>query len=139
MTYRFLENISLADVAFEAKGKTLDEMFVSAAEATTETMVKDLKTVKPKVKRNIRLKAESVEKLLFAFLDELVFLKDSKLLLFSKFRIKVSETSLSGEISGEKLDMKKHELLVDVKAITMHMFEVKKEGAFWKARVVLDV
>ncbi len=138
MTYKFLENISLADVAFEAKGKTLEEMFVSAAEATTETMVKDLKTVKPKVKKKIMLKAESVEKLLYAFLEELIFLKDSELLIFSKFKIKVSETSLSGEIFGEKLDMKKHEMLVDVKAVTMHMFEVRKNGK-WKARVVLDV
>ena len=40
---------------------------------------------------------------------------------------------------GEKIDMKKHEMLVDVKAVTMHMFEVKKEKNIWKARVVLDV
>ena len=138
MSYKFLEGISLADVAFEAKGKTLEEMFVSAAEAMTLTMVKDLKTVKPKVTKKISLKAENVEKLLYAFLEELIFLKDSKVMVFSKFKLKVTETSLSGEILGEKLDMKKHEMLVDVKAVTMHMFEVKKNGK-WKARVVLDV
>ncbi|MBI2579344.1 MAG: archease [Candidatus Aenigmarchaeota archaeon] len=138
MTYKFLEGVSLADVAFESKGRTLEEMFVSAAEAMTSTMVKDLRTIKPKVRKKLSLKAENVEKLLYAFLEELIFLKDSKIMVFSKFKLKVTETSLSGEMSGEKLDMKKHEMLVDVKAVTMHMFDVKKNGK-WKARVVLDV
>ncbi|MBI2172601.1 MAG: archease [Candidatus Aenigmarchaeota archaeon] len=138
MSYKFLEGISLADVAFEARGKTLEEMFVSAAEAVTLTMVKDLKTIKPKVRKKLSLKAENVGKLLYAFLEELIFLKDSKVMVFGKFKLKVSETSLSGEILGEKLDMKEHEMLVDVKAVTMHMFEVK-HGKVWKARVVLDV
>lgn len=139
MSYRFLEDISLADVAFEAKGRTLDELFSSCAEATAATMVKDVRSVKQKVVKRISLNAESVDKLLYAFLEELIFLKDAELLLFSGYRLRVTETSLSGEILGEKLDMKKHEMLVDVKAVTMHMFEVKKEGNSWKARVVLDV
>ncbi|MDI6721003.1 MAG: archease [Candidatus Aenigmarchaeota archaeon] len=139
MSYEFLENITLADVAFEASGRTLEEMFSSAAEALTATMVKDIKTVKPKLKKKINFKAENVEKLLYAFLEELIFLKDSELLLFSEYRLKANETSLEGEISGEKLNMKKHELLVDVKAVTMHMFEVKHEKGTWKTRVVLDV
>ena len=138
MSYKFLENISLADVAFEAKGKTLEELFSSCAEATAATMVKDVRSVKQKVVKKISLKAESVDKLLYAFLEELIFLKDAELLLFSGYRLKVTETSLSGEILGEKLDMKKHEMLVDVKAATMHMFEVTHVKE-WKARVVLDV
>lgn len=139
MSYRFLENISLADVAFEAKGKTLGGLFSSCAEATAATMVKDVSSVKPKIAKKLDLKAENAEKLLYAFLEELVFLKDAELLIFSKFRLKVTETSVLGEIMGEKIDMEKHEMLVDVKAVTMHMFEVKKEKNIWKARVVLDV
>ena len=138
MSYKFLEDISLADVAFEAKGKTLDELFASCAEALAATMVKDVRSVKPKITKKMDLKAESVDKLLYAFLEELIFLKDAELLLFSGYRLKVTETSLSGEILGEKLDMKKHEMLVDVKAATMHMFEVTHVKE-WKARVVLDV
>ena len=40
---------------------------------------------------------------------------------------------------GEKLDMKKHVLLTDVKAVTFHMFEAKQENGKWICRVVLDV
>lgn len=142
MSYKYLEDVSIADVAFVAEGKTLDEMFESAGLAVTNTMVKDLNSVKPKVKKTIKLKADNVEKLLFNFLQEFVYWKDKSLLLFSKINVKVNEKegaySLSASLAGDKLDMKKHELLVDVKAVTWHLFEVKKKGK-WKCRVVLDI
>jgi SHS2 domain-containing protein len=40
---------------------------------------------------------------------------------------------------GEPIDLNKHELLVDVKAVTMHLFEVKKLNGEWFARVIVDV
>ena len=138
MPYKFIENVSIADIAFEATGKTVEEMFESAALAVTNTMVKDLKSVKHKVKKKIIVEENNTELLLYKFLDELVFLKDSKKLLFSKFDIKIKDNKLNCIAYGEKLDMKKHELLVDVKAITMHKFSVKKNKV-WKAFVVLDV
>ena len=139
MPYKFFEDVSIADVAFEATGKTMEEMFESAALAVTNTMVKDLKSVKPKVKRTIKIKAENIESLLFNFLQEIIFLKDAKQLLLSKFKIKIiGEKSLQAIVWGEKLDMKKHELLVDVKAVTMHKFEVRHDKK-WVAKVILDI
>jgi len=141
MPYKFLKDVAIADVAFEASGRTLKELFESAGMAVTNTMVKDLKKVRPKVMKTIKLKADTIENLLFNFLQEIVFLKDAKLLLLSKFSVKIDEKkiSLTAKASGEKLDMEKHELLVDVKAVTMHNFEVKKEKNKWVARVILDV
>src|SRR3989338_7699528 len=126
MPYKYLEDVSLADVAFEATGKTLAELIEAAAQAVMNTMVKDLSKIKHKVSREITLKAPNAEKLLFAFLEELVFMKDAELLLFSKFDVGVKEIrgeyALAAVCHGEKIDMKKHELLVDVKAVTMHHF-----------------
>ncbi len=143
MPYKYLEDVSIADIAFEASGKTMDEMFESAGLAVTNTMVKDLKSVKPKTKKTIKMKYHDVDKLLFNFLQEFVFWKDSKQLLFSKMKVKIELKNgtygLTATLLGDKLDMKKHELIVDVKAVTMHLFEVKKEGGLWKCRVVLDI
>ncbi|MBI5176688.1 archease [Candidatus Micrarchaeota archaeon] len=145
MPYKFLEGITVADVAFEASGATENEMFESAAEAVTSTMVKDLKSVKANIPKKLALKAPSLEQLLFDFLQELVFLKDAKLMLYGKYGVKVSQEpnggkfKLAAELKGEKLNPKKHELLVDVKAVTWHEYRVWKEGNRWKARVVLDV
>jgi SHS2 domain-containing protein len=143
MPYKYLEKLSLADVAFEATAKTLAQLIEQAALATTNTMVKDLKSVSPKVTKRLRLRESTAEKLLFSFLEELIYLKDAELLLFSKFEIGVKEGKEGYELAavckGEKLDMKKHELLVDVKAVTMHHYEVKETKKGWFARVILDI
>ena len=143
MPYKFLEDIAIADVAFEASGKNLEKLFESAGLAVTNTMVKDLKSVKQKVTKNIEVKSDTIEMLLFNFLQEIIFYKDAELLLFNKFDIKiVSENKkwkLKAKTSGEKLNMKKHELLVDVKAVSLHNFKVEKNRLGWKADVILDV
>ena len=103
----------------------------------------DLKTVSPRKKKKIKLKAESIDELLYHFLDELIFLKDKDQLLFSAFTLTIQYTAgtykLNGEARGEKLNPKKHSLGSDVKAVTKHLFEVKQEGKMWKAKVLLDI
>lgn len=138
--YKFLDHT--ADVLFEAHGKTLNELFKNAALATQETQT-NLKDIKQKIKRRILLKNESVEMLLFDFLQELIFLKDKDLLLFSKFIVNIKKDNkkfnLSAICYGEKLNIKKHELKVDVKAVTLHQFSVKKIKDNWKARIIVDI
>ncbi|MFH0890295.1 MAG: archease [Candidatus Aenigmatarchaeota archaeon] len=143
MVYRFIEGLSLADVAFEAEGKTLEELFESAALATMNVMVKDLTKIELKKRRKITVSAKEIDKLLFNFLQEIIYVKDAELLIFGKYKIRIRERgdlySLVCSAFGEKRDMEKHELVVDVKAVTYHMFEVKKEKDKWKARVILDI
>ncbi len=139
MSYKFFDHT--ADVLFEAEGKTLSELFEAAGLATEETQV-DLKGVKSKIKKEIVLEKDNIEMLLFDFLQELIFLKDAKLLLFSKIKVSISEgkpNKLKAILQGEKIDPKKHNLKVDVKAVTLHRFEVKKTKAGWFARVILDI
>ncbi len=143
MPFTFLEDIAIADVAFEATGKTLEELLESAALAVTNTMVKSLDSVKHRVEKKFAVEGDSSEKLLFNFLQELIFLKDVELLLFSKFELDVmpkkDKLQLMVKAYGEKLDMKKHELLVDVKAVSMHNFKVEETKDGWIASVILDV
>ena len=140
MNYKFFDHT--ADVLFEAEGKSLDELFEAAGLATEETQV-DLKDVKQKIKKEISLEKDNVEMLLFDFLQELIFLKDAELLLFSKIKVDVKEEKsiyrLKAQLVGEKIDPKKHNLKVDVKAVTLHRFEVKKTKTGWFARVILDI
>ncbi|MEM3030798.1 MAG: archease [Candidatus Micrarchaeia archaeon] len=142
MPFKYLEGFTVADVAFQASGKTLPELFSSAAAATESVMAK-LETIKPRVSRTIRLGRPSLDELLYAFLSELVFLKDAKGLIFSGFKVKIKEERgkwlLEATARGEKLDPQKHALLMDVKAVTMHKFELKRTRAGWTARVILDV
>ena len=143
MPYKFVEDLSVADVAFQASGDSLEEMFQSAALATTNVMVKDLKKIELKKRRKMTVSDKDIEKLLFNFLQEIIYLKDAERLIFGKYTVKIKDRagtySLVCIALGEKVDMAKHELVVDVKAVTYHLFEVKKEGEKWKAQVILDI
>ncbi len=139
--YRYLEDVATADLAFEAEADSLEQLFEEGAKALTDAMV-DIKGVKPRNKKIVRLVENSIERLFYNWLEELVFMKDAELMLFSKYEIRITEKEgkyhLEAEMFGEKLKQK-HEQKIDVKAITLHMFEVKKKGENWFARVVVDI
>ncbi len=138
--YTYLEHT--ADVLFVAEAPDLAELFNQCALAVEQSMV-EVKKVVPKKKAIIKLENASLDYLLFDFLNELLIYKDSEQLMFSKFETKVEEKEgkykLNCTAFGEKLDVKKHQAKVDIKAITMHLFEVKKTASGWKAQVLVDI
>jgi SHS2 domain-containing protein len=142
MTFKILEDLATADVAFEATGKTVEEMIKSSALALTSVMAK-LDTIVPDTKKNVDISEKDVETLLVRFLNEIIFLKDSDLLLFSKYNINVkkegSKYKLKAVLHGQKIDMEKQIMGVDVKAVTYHMLKVEQFKDKWKARIILDI
>jgi SHS2 domain-containing protein len=143
MPYKFLEDLSIADAAFEATGSTLKEVFESSALAVTNTMIRNTESIEQKVKKEIKVESDTVEMLLFNFLQELVFYKDAEQLVFSKFDVDITpkgkKWKLSATAYGEKLDRERHQWVVDVKAVTLHHFELKETASGWRAQVILDI
>ncbi|MFH1395865.1 MAG: archease [archaeon] len=153
-TRKYLEHT--ADILFQAEAETLPELFEQCALAVEESQV-DVENFKPKEKVIITGENNKIDLLLFDFLDDLLMYKDSELLMFCKFDIKIeekiSESEECGENNcegktiyhltctayGEKIDHEKHDRKVDIKAITLHLFEVKKVEGGWKAKVLLDI
>ena len=140
MPYKFLPDVALADIAFEADASTVNGLFEGCAAAVSEIMV-DPKTLGRNTVRKFSLKSESLDRLLYDFLTELIVVKDVDSLLFREFEVEVSPdgTALTAVAKGEPIDRVKHALRNDVKAVTMHMFGVRHEGGRWKATVVLDI
>jgi SHS2 domain-containing protein len=138
--YRFLPDVALADIAFEADAQTINGLFEECAVAMSAIMV-DPKTLGQKTVRKFSVKSESLDRLLYDFLTDLIIVKDVDSLLFREFKVNVSPDgrSLSAVAKGEPIDREKHKLRNDVKAVTMHMFGVRHEGKRWKAKVVLDI
>ena len=143
MPYRYIPDIAIADVAFEAWGSTLEELFIAAAEATMNVMVADLATVAELLARAIRVEDTEVDMLLFQLLQELIFFKDAEKLLLRVKKIEIQRIdglyALEAEARGEELDPARHDLVVDVKAVTLHRFRVEKTAGGWEATVILDV
>ncbi|MBT4209085.1 archease [Candidatus Woesearchaeota archaeon] len=141
-SYKFLEDIAIADVAFEAKGDSLEEVFIAAAEAVFETNA-EIKTVGDSFTHEFKLENKDLEKLFYDFLEEIVYIKDKDGVVFSKSEVKIEEIEgvfkLNSKFYGEKINQEKHELNVDVKAITLHEFSLKKEGNNYVAKVIVDI
>jgi SHS2 domain-containing protein len=143
MPYRYLEDIAKSDVAFEASGETMEELFAAASDATMNVMVEDLNTISEHEHRSIQVEADSLDMLLFDFLQELIFYEDAERLLLRVPQVHVERRNklylLMADAYGEELRPDKHELVVDVKAVTLHRFQVKETPQGWEASVILDI
>ena len=135
-----LPKVALADVAFRAAAPSPSSLFEVCAGALTDVMV-DRRSLRLGVARELDLKAEDMDGLLYDFLTQLIIMKDVDSLLFKRFAVKVTRDgrSLSCRLEGEPIDRERHDLRNDVKAVTMYMFGVKKKGERWTATVVLDI
>ena len=139
--FRFLPNVALADIAFAATANSLGELFESCAAALTTVMV-DRRTLQAKVTREIELEAEDSEGLLYDFLTQLIIVKDVDSLLFKRFNVEVSKDGkrLRCKMTGEPIDRERQILRNDVKAVTMHMFGIRRgPSGSWDATIVLDI
>ena len=143
MPYRYLDDIATADAAFEAWGETIEAMFSAAVDATVNVMVSELETIAPIEHRTLEVAAEELDMLLFALLQEIIFYKDAEQLLLRVADIHIKEKDgrllLTAEASGEALQPEKHDLIVDVKAVTLHRFKVEETPRGWEAFVILDI
>ena len=141
-SFRFLEDIAIADIAFEAEGGSAEELFRGATQALIETMADPL-TVTNSWNRHITKTDEDLETLLFDWLSEMVYWKDAAGVVFHEapltLTLQQGKWTVSGKLEGAPVNSQLQELRNDVKGITKHLYRVGQEGPVWKARVVVDV
>lgn len=137
MSYKQLEHT--ADRMFEVTAKTLDKLLLDSATALIKTLAKTT-TVKPKIKKKVKIQGKNDEELLFNMLEEIIFLKDSEAIVFRKVEdLKVKKDQVSFTLIGDKIDKEKQELGNDVKAVTMHKFKLEKTKIGYKAVFIIDI
>jgi len=140
MSFKIVEDIVSGDFVFDAFGETLEEMLISCAEACFSATT-DLSGVDAIDEFSIVVEGEDLNELLFNFLAELIYLKDTERIFLSKFELKLSDnnSTLKAVARGEKIDYDKHEIKTDVKAVTYHKLEVKQTDSGFTVRVMLDL
>ncbi len=131
--FRFLEHT--ADIKFQAFGKNLNECFENSALAMINSQYKE--KVRGKIKKKIKVKGKDLESLLYNFLEEILFLIDTKRFLVSKVKIKIKNRKLEAELIED--DIKNYKLSWEIKAITYNEMFVRQDKGKFTAQVVLDV
>lgn len=143
MPYSYRDDISISDAVFEAREQTLEALMKTAADAAMNVMIDDLDDIRPEIRRTFELGPEEVDLLLHELLEELIYYKDAEQLLLRVQKVRISKDgenySLKAEAAGEKIDPDRHKLAADVKAVTLHRFEVKETEEGWRAFVILDI
>ena len=142
-TFQFLDDIAVADLAFEAGGESLQDVFQGATDALIHAMA-DPQTVGTAWQQVVELEEDDPASLLFDWLSDLVYWKDAAGVVFHQSEVKLVQRSddrwqLNAVIFGEPVKAAKQELRADIKGVTKHLYRLVREGEGWTVRVVLDV
>jgi len=131
-----------ADIGIAAYGKTKREVFINAAKGMFEIIAGGTKDLKENFYDKIKLEADNLEGLLFAWLNELLYISETKLVILSKFKIKeLSDYQIKAEVEGMKINPPSVKIEREIKAVTYHRLEIKKdeESDLWRAQIIFDI
>lgn len=128
-----------ADIGIHVEAGSADELFEGAASGMF-SLIADTSKVEGSRAVEVRLEADDTEGLLFSWLNELLYLADSRGMLFSGFSVTgVEGGHMRATARGEGFDPSRHMMEREVKAATYHDLEVREEGGRWTATVIFDV
>jgi SHS2 domain-containing protein len=138
VAYRYVEGITLADVAMEASGESISELFASAWDAVLDAMDVDPALIRPIHRRPLEMHEERLDVLLHGYLESLLYFRDAEELLLRPEWVKVDAESvtLRAALAGERI---RRSLGTEVKAVTWHHFRLSLGARRCKAVFVLDV
>ncbi len=112
-----------ADVMVKAFGDSLEECFGNAAFALFDQTV-DLSTIGTSETIDIRVSGIDDEDRLDSFPSEMLFLEDADGLILKEFDVSFDGEDVICTARGETLDLSRHRIKSEVKAITYHMMEI---------------
>jgi SHS2 domain-containing protein len=128
-----------ADIGVCCRAPTLARLFECAARAMFEIIV-PLDSVEPAKSVPVALTAANLEELFVSWLEELLYIWESKRMLLSTFTVnKISSDSIEAEVAGERYEAGRHDLLSEIKAATYHDLQIERKGDGWEVRVIFDV
>ncbi len=131
-----------ADLAILVRGRDLGEVFTNAALGMVSLLI-DRSSVRRSVERQVELGAADAEELLVGWLQEILYLLESRREIHADFRVEeISTQQLRAVCMGESLDPDRHQLQAEIKAATYHDLRIVEADSPWgrilQVRIVLD-
>jgi protein archease len=128
-----------ADIGIRARAGDLNRLFEDAARGLFSVIVANPEALRPVQEVRYRIQGERLDDLLFDWLAELLFTFETRRLLFCEFQVDVQPGGLQATAKGEPIDRTRHEMDMEVKAITYHGLKVERDGDGWLAEVIVDI
>jgi SHS2 domain-containing protein len=128
-----------ADVGFEVEAPTLAGCFERAALGLAG-VIAGIGAVVARERRALAVQAGDRAALLHDFLHAVLLLAQVDGFLVSAVEVTaIDDGEVRAVVAGEPLDVARHRLHGEVKAVTWHGLSVEPVGDAWRARVILDV
>ena len=138
MSYKYLEHST--DAFIEVKAKNLEEAFSVAGRSVVETII-DSNNIQEIEEKNVKVKGRNLLNLLYNWLEEIVTITITDGFAIRNFSVNIKknkEYQIISNISGEKLDIKKHNFKVEIKSPTFHLMEIEENDEI-TMRYLLDL
>jgi len=137
LTYQIIDHT--ADLGIIVKGPDVKSLFILAAQAMTDLMVKG--DISKKIAtRDVLIEGEDFPDLMVRWLGEILYLFEGENFIVHSIEIKsISPIQLKSTLSLTGFEPEYHEVLREIKAVTYHQISVDKTEDGWEARVIFDI
>ena len=139
--WKIFEDKNLADILVVVSGKNEEELFLHILQAFLNIITKAEKIMQ-KIEIPLKMQGKNLDELIINFINELIYLKDTKFQLFKSGSFKITFTkqglSLYALLKGQKIG-KKLPINADIKALTLHKFKVEKKANKCTVTLVFDI
>ena len=137
LTYQIIDHT--ADLGIIVKGPDVKSLFIRAAQAMTDLMVKG--DISKKIAtRDVLIEGEDFPDLMVRWLGEILYLFEGENLMVHSIEIKsISPIQLKSTLSLSSFEPEYHQVLREIKAVTYHQISVDKSDDGWEARVIFDI
>ena len=138
MSYKYLEHST--DAFIEVKAKTMEEAFLVAGKSVVETII-DSENIQEIEEKDIKVVGENIHNLLYNWLEEIVTITITDGFAIKNFSVNIKknkEYQIISKISGEKLNLKKHNYKIEIKSPTFHLMEINENDGVLM-RYLLDL
>jgi SHS2 domain-containing protein len=128
-----------ADIGIRVYGETLKQLFENAGEGTLFLM-REESGINLENEVCFEIEAPFIELLLNKFLNEFIYLFDSKFFIIKEFKIDIfNENYIKGNFFGETFNEKKHKIKYAIKACTLEDMIIEKVDNLYKVDIIFDI
>ncbi|MFW6146213.1 MAG: archease [Planctomycetota bacterium] len=128
-----------ADTGLEARADTQAELYEALAEGLAG-LIAPREKVRADRTFERDISAEDPEVLAVDFLSDLLTLTHVEHVVIADVDVRcASPTALHATVRAEPIDPDRHDLGMEIKAVTYHQLEVRQDDTGWHARVLFDV
>ncbi len=137
-SYKILDHT--ADIGIEVWGKTKEEALANTVEAMFD-LIADSESINAVQERQIAISGTDTADMLINLLREALYLFHNQAWLCKHCEIlELTDGKVVAKVAGEPYDAKKHQLKMEIKAVTYHTLKIEQvAGKGWRARVIFDV